>query len=139
MYIEFLKLEVLYILIYFTVLLFHGSITGVFISQWSYWQTVIVRSPISAGPVQFPLYFCTLSTSRYIFRKRLVILSYFMHKSMFKVTSQCCQNMVIIIAGIVEKSLFICGDFFQDYRVSGICPSFDSLNKTHYSTNCISF
>ena len=141
MYIEFLKLEVLHILIYFTVLLFHGNITSAFISQWLYWQTAVVRSPISAGPVQFPLYFFTLNTSRYVFWKILVILlSYFMHRSMYKVTFQCCQNMAVIIAVIVNKLLFIWSDFFfQDCRVSGICPSFDSLNRTCCSTNWISF
>jgi len=36
--------------------------------------------------------------------KRLVILlSYFMHKSMFKVIFPCWQNMVVIIAEIVIK------------------------------------
>jgi hypothetical protein len=118
LYIEFLKLEVHYILIYFTILLFHGDITTVFVSQWSYWQTVVFRNPISAGTVQFPLYFFTLNTSKYVFRKRLVILlSYFIHKSVFKVTFPCCQNMVVINAEIVLKSLFICSDFF--FRITG--------------------
>lgn len=141
MYIEFLNLEIHYILIYFTVLLFHGNITSDFISHWSYWQTIVVRSHLSAGPVQFPLYFYTLNTSRYVFRKSLVILlSYFMHNSLFKVTLPCWQNMVVIIAEIVIKIVIHMQWFFlRDYRVSGICPSFDSLNRTHLSTNWISF
>lgn len=73
--------------------------------------------------------------------KRLVILlSYFMHKSMFKVIFPCWQNMVVIIAEIVIKIVIHMQWFLrQDYKVSGICPSFDSLNRTHCSTNWISF